>query len=229
VRLAHIPDVSASSVRLSAEESKAIAALVARVEARTGIQVVVAVIEKSDSYVELPWKAFALGASMAAFATVMSEVWRPQWVTSETAMVHAVIILGVAAACALLAVFVPGFGRLFLREERSHLEVQHYAQSFFLTHQLFRTESRNALLVLVSEFERRIEILPDVGLHTRVNEAEWRRVIDAMAAHLREARRANALQEGLRTVEQLLVSTGLQGRAGAPNELPDRPVEEHGV
>ncbi len=189
----------------------------------------VAAIEKADNYVELPWKAFALGASIAAFVTVLADFWRPQWVTSETAVIHAVIILGVAAACALLAVFVPGFGRLYLREARSHLEVKQYAQALFLTRELFRTENRNAVLILISGFERRIEILPDVGLHSRVSEAEWRRVIDSMAVHLREARRAHALQEGLRTVEQLLLSKGFRGRAQAPNELPDRPIEERGV
>lgn len=41
---------------------------VAEVEKRTGVQIVVAVIEKSDSYPELPWKAFALGAAVAGLA-----------------------------------------------------------------------------------------------------------------------------------------------------------------
>jgi putative membrane protein len=221
--------LSNDSVPLSIDESGAIAALVARVESRTGIQVVVAAVDKSDSYVELPWKAFALGASIAALAMVLSDFWRPQWVTSDMAMLHAVIILGVAGACALLAVFVPRFGRLFLREARSYVEVRQYAQSLFLAHQLFRTEHRNAVLILVSEFERRIEILPDVGLHTRVSEAEWRRVIEAMTPHLRVARWARAMQEGLLTVEQLLVSKGFHGREEAPNELPDGPIEERGV
>jgi putative membrane protein len=221
--------VAASSVRLSADESSAISESIARVEARTGIQVVAAIVEKSDSYVELPWKAFALGASIAAFITVIVDSLRPQWVTWETALVHAVTILGVAAAFAMLAVFVPGFGRLFLRDARSHLEVKQYAQSLFLKRELFRTEDRDAVLILVSEFERRIEILPDVGLHNRVTEIEWRRVVDAMAPHLRETRRSHALQAGLRTIEQLLVSKGFHGRGHGSNELPDRPIKERGV
>lgn len=190
---------------------------------------VVAVIEKADSYVELPWKAFALGASLAALATVLSDLWRPQWVTSDTALMHAAAILGVAAACALAAVFVPRFARLFLRETRGHAEVRQHAKALFLERELFRTEHRNGVLILVSEFERRIEVLPDVGLHNRVTESEWHRVIDAMKPHLREARRAHALQEGLSAVEQLLVSKGFRGRSGVPNELPDRPIEERGA
>jgi putative membrane protein len=192
------------------------------------VQVVVAVVRRSDSYVELPWKAFALGASVAALGVVIWSLWRPDWVTSQTTLLQAVVILGTGAACALLAVFVPSFARLFLRAVRREVEVRQYAQSLFLTRELFRTHGRAAVLILVSQFERRIEILPDVGLHGRVAEAEWRAIIDTMAPHLREARPSHALREALAAVEQVLVSKGLRG-TGAANELPDRPVEEQGA
>jgi putative membrane protein len=214
---------------LSSAESDALEALVAKVESCTGVQVVVAAIGKADSYVELPWKAFALGASVATFAAVSADLLRPQWTTSEAALVSAVFILGAAAACALLAVFVPRFARLFLRAARGHLEVRQYAQSLFLTRELFRAQNRTAVLILVSEFERRIELVPDVGLHDRVCDAEWRGVIDALAPRLREARPFHALQEGLAALEHLLVSKGFRGRAGMPDQLSDRPIDELGA
>src|SRR6266852_5151260 len=95
-------------------------------------------------------------------------------------LVHVVMILGVAAASALLAVFVPGFARLFLRPVRRHLEVRHYARSLFLTRELFKTRERNGVLLLISRFERQVEILPDTGLHDRVSEGDWRTVIARM-------------------------------------------------
>jgi putative membrane protein len=202
-------------VPLSPADSKTIETLAANVESRTGVHVVVAAIEKADNYVELPWKAFALGASMAAFATVLSDLWRPQWVTSETALVSAFVVLGAGSACALLAIFIPRFARLFLRATRGHLEVQQYARSLFLTRELFGTRSRTAVLILISRFERRVEILPDVGLHDRVTEAEWRRVVDVMAVRMREARPVHAAQEGLAAVEHLLTSKGFRGARGA--------------
>ena len=214
---------------LSPAESDAIDALIAKVESRTGVQMVVAAIARSDSYVELPWKAFALGASVAALVTVLGDLWRPQWVTSDTALVCAVIILGAGAASALLAVFVPPFARLFLRPARRQAEVRQYAQALFLKRELFRTHSRTAVLILVSEFERTIEIVPDVGLHDRVGEADWRRVVDAMTPRFREARPFHALQDGLAAAEALLVSKGFHGRAGMRNELPDRPIDERGA
>jgi uncharacterized membrane protein len=129
---------------------------------------------------------------MAAFATVVADAWRPDWITSGTALLHAVMILAVGGASALLAVFFPSFGRLFLRGTRRDLELRHHAQSLFLTRELFRTRQRLGVLVLVSLFERRIEILPDTGFHGRVSEAEWSAVIARMTPLLYGARCADA-------------------------------------
>jgi putative membrane protein len=213
---------------LSEAEADAIDAQIGRLEARTGVQVVTAAIGKSDSYAELPWKAFALGAALAGFAVVLADTAWPQWVTSQTALILATTILGAGAASALLAVFVPPFSRLFLRAARCDLEVRQYAQSLFLKRELFRTDGRTGVLILVSVFERRVEILPDAGLRARVSETEWGAVIARMTPRLRESRPFHALQEGLAALEDLLVSRGFQPGAG-PNELPDRPIEERGV
>jgi len=195
-------------MRLQPAESEAIDRRIASVEARTGVHVLAAVVSRSDSYVELPWKAFALGASLSGFAVVVADMWLEQWVTSATALLHAVAILGSAAACALLAVFVPPFARLFLREARSHAEVKQYAESLLLRHELFGTRRRRAVLILVSRFERRVEIVADIGLHGHVGDAEWRQVIETMASHLRDARPFHALEAAMSAVESLLVSKG---------------------
>ena len=213
-------------MRLLPAESDAIDRRIATVEARTGVQVLTAVVPRSDSYVELPWKAFALGASLAALAVVVFDVEPGQWVTSGTALPHALTILGLGAACALLAIVVPGFARWFLRASHRHAAVREHAQSLFLRHELFRTRRRTAVLILVSRFERLVEILPDTGLQGRIDETAWHRVIDAMAPYLREERPFHALEAGIAAVESLLVSKGFHAGADATNELPNRPIEE---
>jgi putative membrane protein len=202
---------------------------VARIESRTGVQVVTAVVGKSDTYDELPWKAFALGASLAACGVVLWDLRRPDWISAQTALLHAVAILATAGATALLAVFVPAIGRLFLGTARSELEVRQHAQAIFLTRELFATRRRTAVLVLVSRFERRVEILPDTGLHDRVSEADWRAVIARMTPRLRESRPFDALQEGLAALEALLVAKDFAATGAGANELPDRPIEERGA
>ena len=214
---------------LTGPESAAIEAQVAGVESRTGVQIVTAVVGKSDTYVELPWKAFALGASLAAFGVVLAETVRPEWVTARTALLHAVTILGVAAASALLAVFVPA-----VRAGCSCAPPGATSRCGSTRSRCFSRAScsaprrRTSVLVLVSLFERRIEILPDTGLHDRVTEADWRAVIARMTPLLRQARPFHALQEGLDAVEALLAAKGFRAAGAGRNDLPDRPIEERG-
>jgi putative membrane protein len=214
---------------LSASERDAIDAATARVEARTGVQVVTALVGKADHYAELPWIAFALGASVAALGAVVADWQRPQWVSAEVALVHTITILGLGAASALAAVLMPAYARAFLRDTRRDVEVRHCAESLFLRRELFKTQARNAVLILVCRFERKVELLPDVGLHAKVTEADWQRVIAAMTQPLREERFADALLGGLAALEAMLAGKGFALHEGEQNELPDRPIEEDGA
>ncbi|HTR59269.1 MAG TPA: TPM domain-containing protein [Casimicrobiaceae bacterium] len=214
---------------LSVPERNAIDAATARVEARTGVQVVTALVGKADHYAELPWIAFALGASIAALGAVVADWLRPQWMSAEVALVHTITILGFGAASALAAVLLPAYARIFLRDTRRDVEVRHYAESMFLRRELFRTQARNTVLILVCRFERKVEILPDVGLHGVVSETDWQRVIAAMTQPLREERFGDALRAGLAALEAMLADKGLAAHEGKRNELPERPIEEDGA
>ncbi len=130
---------------------------------------------------------------------------------------------------ALVAMFAPAFARVLLRRHRAEIEVRRYAESLFLRRGLFGTRERTAVLILISLFERRIEVVADEGLHARVTAAAWGGVIARMTPHLRNRRPFNALTEALGAVEELLVSRGFRGRPDAPDELPNRTIEERGA
>ena len=68
--------------------------------------------------------------------------------------------------------------RLFLRPTRSIVEVR-YAESLFLLSPLM-ARRHICILILVSLFERRIEIPADAGCNDRVTDAEWQGVIARM-------------------------------------------------
>ncbi|TMG85489.1 MAG: hypothetical protein E6H78_06965 [Betaproteobacteria bacterium] len=213
---------------LSRDETETIDAAIARVEARTGVQVVTAIVGKADAYAELPWMAFALGVSVAALVSVLVDRVRPDWITAHVALLTTVAILAVGGASAMTAVFVPAYARLFLRPALRDLEVRHYAQSLFLRRELFKTRARNGILILVCMFERKVEILPDVGLYGRVAGEDWNRVIAVMAPLLRQGRFADALHAGVGMLGKVLAAKGFAGRAGGENELPGGSIEEQG-
>ena len=210
---------------MSRAEADAIEARIAQVEARTGTQVVTAVVGRSDAYPELAWKAFALGAALAALAVVALDIVRPDWMSAYAGWSNVTPILAGGAANAILALVLPPYARLYLNRVRCHGEVKQCAQAMFLERQLFKTKARNGVLLFASAFERRVELLADVGFHGRVDEHEWRTVIDAMTPLLAAARPAEALTRGLERLEALLSTKGFSG-TGHRNELSDRPIDE---
>jgi putative membrane protein len=215
-------------MHLTPEQAAEIARRIAALEARTGVQVVAAVVARSDHYPELPWAAFALGTSLGALATALVDLLRPDWVASGAAVLHAVAILAAGAACALGAVLVPGLARLFLRDTRADGEVRQHAEGMFLEREVFRVPGRTGLLLLASLFERRVVVVPDVGFRGRVDAAEWGAVVERMTPALASGRTGEAVEAGLAALEELLARKGFAAAAAAANALPDRPVEERG-
>jgi len=199
----------------------------AALEAHAGVQVITAVVGKADVYAELPWRAFALGTVLAALAAVIAGWLRPDWVSGYAALLHAVTILGVGAASALLAMVVPAYARLFVTVSRRDAEVRQYAESMFLRKALFATGGRNGILVLVCLFERKVEILSDTGLHGRVGEPQWRSVIARMTPALASGRIAEALVQGLARLDEILRERVPASRSDA-DDLRNRPIEERG-
>jgi putative membrane protein len=138
-------------------------------------------------------------------------------------------ILGTGAADALLVIFVPAYARIFLNTAHAESEVRHYTHSLFLRRGLCDTRGRNGILMLVSLFERRIEIYADKGHDGNIGEPQWRSVIAVMMPHLAVADTALALQDGLQRLEEILRENGVHAARGDKNELPDRPIEERGA
>lgn len=212
---------------LTAEDKQAIEERVRVLERAIGVEVVTMVVGKCDVYPETVWKAFALGASLAALGVAISDALRPDWVTGSAVIASLVAILAVGALCALATVYVPGFARLFLRGVRATAEATQYAKVQFLERQLFATKERTAILVLVAMLERRVVIVADTGLNGKVTTAEWDAVIARMTQRLRTGAARDAIAAGLDAIGDLLADKGVV--RGDGNAFADAPVEEGGT
>jgi uncharacterized membrane protein len=206
-------------MNLSDSDRKQIAERSERLEARTGVQVVATVVGRCDAYPEIPWKAFALCSGLAFLATML---WHPD------AVLGGLTFLGTGAAAALATVFLPAFARLFVDATRRDAETRQYAASFFLAHDLSRTQRRSAILVLVGVFERTVVILPDSGIRDRIAEADLQEVIARMTPRLAAGNIAPALRDGLDALEALLTARGFAGGAGV-DEIAQEVIEEKGA
>lgn len=194
------------------------------VEARTGTQLVAAVVERADVYHGLRWRAFALGAALAGAATVLEGTLRPAWLPAQAVLAAVTTVLGTGLAFALAATLAPPVARIFLEPRRVEREMQRRAESVFLERQLFATRARSAVLLLVCRFERQAVIFADTGFRERVGTGEWQAVAAAVNAHLRAGREAAGLLAGLAALERLLMEKGFATDAAAENELPNAPI-----
>jgi putative membrane protein len=211
---------------LTAEERRRIDRCVADFEARTGAQAVAAIVDKSDDYPEIPWKAFALGVSFASLALLAVDLWRPDWPGSARGLIFSTVALCAGGAFALLTLRSRAIARWFLNPARAEAEALQRAQVLFLERELFRTGGRNALLLLVTRFERRIVLLPDRELAARLPADGLLSVIRSVASALREDRWCDGLCDGLDAARDLLVASGVATAARGENELADAVIEE---
>lgn len=205
---------------LSAAEAAEIERAIQALEARVGVEVVAAVLPRSDEYPEIAWRAFALGASVAALVALAVDIAQPDWTSVRGLLLQALTILGVAAASGAATYVSPGFSRLFLGALRAATEVRQRADALFLERELFATARRDAVLVLVSTFEHRVVVVADRYWRDRVTTGEWDVVVRRMTPYLRQHRHVEAFRAGLSALEALLVAKGATPRTG-PNVLPD--------
>ena len=213
---------------LTEQERQEINELAQQFEAATGAQAVAAIVGKADEYPDIPWKAFALGAALAALAVVADEFIQPDWASIHTPLRDVAAILAAGVLCSVAAMAIPAFGRLFLNRERARGEVRQYAQGIFLQREVFKTTGRVGILMLVARFERRVVILPDSGIARHVSARELDEVIAAMAPQLAQAQPVQAFRAGFDALAALLKRKGVQlARHG--NELADGAVVEEGA
>ena len=81
-------------MHLTEQEQRQINELVAEVEAKSGARMPVAVIGKADAYPEIPWKAFAVGAAVAALFVMVEQLPPPDWARMRSAVFDVVVVPG---------------------------------------------------------------------------------------------------------------------------------------
>jgi putative membrane protein len=199
---------------------------IAEAEAKTSAQIVLASVKRSDSYAEIPWKAFAFGISVAGLTVFLFDMLYLQWVTNTLILLSVAVIFATGIILVFLTLLFPGFARLFLSAHRKESETLQYAESLFLSHELFATEGRRGVLLFVSHFEKQVVILPDKGVRNRLKVDNLNNIISKMTRDLRKNNVSIALETGLEELTAAL--SGSAQEASDKNELSNEIIEEEG-
>jgi putative membrane protein len=200
---------------------------IAEAEIQTNAQIVVATVKRCDNYAEIPWKAFAIGASLAGLAVVTTDLAMNNRVIDTMLLLSVSAVLATGTLMALLTLIFKGFARLFLPKSRRETETRQYAESLFLSRELFTTEARKGILLLVSEFEHQVVILPDTGVRKWLSADIMKDIISKMTPHLSRNEVKNAIMTGLDELVTALSPPLTEGQDR--NELSNKIIEEDGV
>lgn len=200
---------------------------IARAEEQLRSQIVLATVIRSDSYVEIPWKAFALGVSVSGLLALTGNLLFPGWVQGMAVLIAVVIMLATGAALALLTILFPVFARFFLNDSRAETETRQYAESLFLSKQLFLTKHRTGILLLISLFEKKVVIIPDKGICDHVTNVEIQRIITLMKAPLQRNEFRQSMEIAVDELTRMIEPLTADDTTG--DELPNKIIEERGL
>lgn len=148
----------------SDSEKRQITEAVAAAEAGTSGEIVPIVTEVSGEYFWVPpVMGFRLGLAALISAEIVNSLsWPVSWgwtLSFTLAFSFLGYVLGL----------IPSVARLVIGDFRLASNVQRTAHSFFITEGLVETRDRTGVLILVSRFERRIFILADRGIYSKLS------------------------------------------------------------
>lgn len=208
---------------LTEEERARVRAAIADVEARTSGEIVPVLVDRSDAYDVAVWRGAAgaavLGLAVALLVLQLYSGWGLGWLFS--AWGTAIVALTAGTAGAFATAFVPALRRRLAGENHLAERVHDRALRAFVEEEVFDTRDRTGILLFVSLFEHRIEVVGDAGINRLVEEDEWVDVVDRVREGLRRGRLADGLIDALGRCGDLLERRGVEIRPDDTNELSD--------
>jgi len=203
-------------------EHQRIANAVADAEQQTSGEIVPYVVAKSGTYEGATWKAASGGALLAALLALgfafLYDGWGLGWLYTGWAMVLVMTLGGTLGA--LLAMWAP-LRRWLAGTDRMAEQVHRRAALAFLEEEVFDTRDRTGILLMVSLFEHRIEVLGDAGINAKVQPGEWVEVVELIRAGITSDDLAGGMVSGIQKCGELLHRRGVEIREDDTDELSD--------
>jgi len=208
----------------SETDHKIVEEAVAAAEKKTAGEIVPYVIKRSGPYRETVWKAavhFGLVAIILIFGMSMFYAgWSFGWLFTFTGGATVILVSGFIGS--LLVRFVPALERLFISDEAINDTVRSRAVRAFVEEEVFSTRERTGILIFVSLFEHRVEVIGDTEINSRVEPEDWAHVVEDILLGIKSGSLANGLVTAVERCGTLLSDKDLFIRDDDENELSDR-------
>ena len=168
---------------LTTEERERVRAAVAKAEAGLSAEIVPCVYDQSSPYPEALWAGAGAAMSLACAALFLTDMLRPVWLSLSTLIlwVPAAGLAGAAAARWCVPV-----KRFLIGRTRMEESVARRAKEVFFDVGVSRTAARDEDLVFASLLERRVVVLADEGVRSKVKPAAWMTMPGNWASNMAE-------------------------------------------
>lgn len=171
-------------INLTQAECDKISQAVLNAEKQTTGEIIPMVVSQSDDYPGARWRLAIVSSLLFGFlAYFFLGEFDAMWILWAQ-------IPGLYIGYAL-----GGIGailRPFMLSSKIDEEVNQRALQAFFSHNLHATKDHTAILIMVSLLERRVEILADSGINSKVSKDTWNGVVNSMLKHIK----AGSLSEG---------------------------------
>lgn len=201
-----------------------IAEAVDKAESRTSGEIVPVVVARSGSYPSALWKAALIGIIPGLLIYEWLVLGADDWgMTAWSAQLMPLTMIAGALLFAVAAHFVPAVQRALIPESRLIESVHARAQRAFLENEVFQTRERTGILLLVSLFEHRVEVLGDTGINDNVDAADWADVVTDIVSGIKSGAPTDGLVSAIDRCGRLLEKAGVERREDDTDELSNAP------
>lgn len=204
-------------------DEERIRSAVEQAEERTAGEIVPVVVPRSASYEVVTWRG-AAGAVLLTLTAILLVLqfydgWGLGWLYTPWGVV--LTSLGAGLIGASLAAYVGPLQRLLAGSDLLDETVHRRALQSFVEEEVFDTRDRTGILIFVSLWEHRIEVLGDTGINELVRPDDWAEVVARIRKGIQNDRLTDGLVEAIGMCGRLLERRGVNVRLDDENELSD--------
>lgn len=208
---------------LSDEDRNQIREAVFSAEKRTSGEIVPYITRRSARYEIALWRGATIAGAIAFCVLVLLsrfyQGWSLSWLYSGTS--QATVIVGAALLGVVLAAYVPALRRILAGNSLLAEQVHRRALQAFVEKEVFNTRDRTGILLFVSLFEHRIEVVGDAGINQKVTQEAWSNVVLSIRDGIKTGKLAAGLVAGIDQCGALLEQCGVEIQPDDTNELSD--------
>jgi len=201
-------------------DQEKIAAAVREAEQLTSGEIVPYVVGQSDHYESAEWRGFFIFWCLAFLAMSLLPRLTGAWMRFDALTVAAVTLVAGGAGM-LLVRLAPPCRRLFAGKHLMARRVEQRAAEAFIGEEVFATPKRTGILIFLSLLERRVLVIGDAGINSRVGPGAWDGITREVVAAIRAGAPADGLAHAIRSCGALLAGHGVGREASDRDVLPD--------